>query len=327
VILAGGYRWANSAFDRLIPRPLVPVAHKPLISYALQWLWNADVSSVTVCGNRDTRGLQAQLGKHVPGEMAYTYWEDPMPRGAAGCLRDAAEADPSETYVVTDATAVPGSVNLPALLERHWASGAEITVVVYSEPARRGIPGGAVMPVGIYIVNRTALESVPARGFVDIKEHLIPRLHRAGARVLAYPITGVVPRVLNAQTYLAVNAMATETLVSDDAVPTGYSRRGEALVHGDAKLAADAVLAGPVLIGQGAEIQSGAVVIGPTSIGCDAIVQSGALVSRSAVWRRSVVRAGATLDLCILGDGAVIQASAPGSNSAAGRATRAELPH
>ena len=317
VVLAGVYPWANSVFDRMLARPLVPVAHKPLISYALSWLAEAGIARVTVCGNRQTRALQA-LAPHIVSEMTYSYVEDSMPRGAAGCVRDAADGDQSDTYVVTDGAAVPNGVDLPELLERHQASGADATVVVYSEPGSRGT-AGALLPAGIYVVNRTALECIPPRGFFDIKEHLIPKLYRSGARVLSYEITEVVPRVLNAQTYLAVNGMAIESIVAGDAVPSGYHRRGEALIHADARIAADAILAGPLLIGQGAEVHSGAVVIGPTSIGCDAIINDGALVSRSAVWRRSVVQAGATADLCVLGDGAVIQMHRPAQGRPAGR--------
>ena len=311
IILAGTYHRADSIFDRLLPRPLVPVAHKPLISYALSWLCHAGVTEVTVCGNRETRALKAQLERHVPAGMTYSYREDPMPRGAAGCVRDAADGEACDAYVVTDGTAVPTGVDLPELLERHWASGAEATVVVYSEPGRGGTPG-TVVPVGIYVVNRAALECIPPRGFFDIKEHLIPKLYRAGARVLAHRITRVVPRVLNAQTYLAVNGMAIESLVAGNTIPGEYYRRGEALIHAGASVAADATLIGPVIIGQGADIRSRAVVLGPTSIGCDVVINDGALVSRSAVWRRSAILAGATVDLCIVGDGAVIQASGSG---------------
>ena len=62
-------------------------------------------------------------------------------------------------------------------------------------------------------MNRAALEYIPPRGFFDIKEHLIPNLYSSGARVLSYEITEVVPRVLNAQTYLAVNGMVIESIV------------------------------------------------------------------------------------------------------------------
>ena len=139
VVLAGIYPWANSVFDRMLARPLVPVAHKPLISYALSWLAEAGISRVTVCGNPQTRALQA-LAPHIVSEMTYSYVEDSMPRGAAGCVRDAADGDQSDTYVVTDGAAVPNGVDLPELLERHQASGADATVVVYSEPPVRFFP-------------------------------------------------------------------------------------------------------------------------------------------------------------------------------------------
>jgi len=316
VVLAGIYQRADSAFDRLLPRPLVPVAHKPLISYGLSWLSDGGVTDVTVCGNRETRALQAQLDRHLPADMNCSYREDPMPRGAAGCVRDAAAEDAANAYVVTDSAAIPTAVNLPGLLESHRASGADATVVVYAPPGRRGTTG-AVIPVGIYVLNHSALECIPTRGFFDIKEHLIPKLYRAGVCVLPYRIGGVVPRVLNAQTYLAVNGMVTESLVSNTLVPSGYYRRGDAVIHEDASVASNATLAGPVIIGQGAEVRSRAVVIGPTSIGCDVVINEGTLVSRSAVWRRSAIQAGATLDLCVVGDGAVIQASSfgPGAPS------------
>ncbi len=96
---------------------------------------------------------------------------------------------------------------------------------------------------------------------------------------------------------------------------SGYYRRGEALIHTDTRVAADATLVGPVIIGQGAEIRGNTVVIGPTSIGCDVVINDGALVSRSAVWRRSVIQAGATVDLCVVGDGAVIQANGSGPSA------------
>ena len=41
--MAGIYPWANTVFDRLLARPLLPVAHKPLISYALSWLVEAGI--------------------------------------------------------------------------------------------------------------------------------------------------------------------------------------------------------------------------------------------------------------------------------------------
>lgn len=306
IILTGTYPWANSTFDMLLPRPLMPVAHRPLISYALSWLRQGGLDRVAVCANRETRALQTRLLHHVPDGMTLSYFEDPMPRGAAGCASDAAAADEASTFVVADGSAIP-TVDLKELVLNHRASGAAATVVVHAESRGSGNPGLQV-PAGIYIFERRALEAVPTRGFFDIKEHLIPRLRRAGEKVRTFSTRGAIPRVMCAQTYLAVCDFVVDHLVAAAELPDGYVRVGESLVHCQAYVANDAVTVGPVLIGPGAHIMSGATVIGPTSLGRDVTVSSGALVSRSAVWRRSVIGERAVADRCILSDDTILEA-------------------
>src|SRR5262245_54831562 len=88
IVLIGTHSWANSPFDRLMPRVLLPLAHRPLLSYAVWWLHDSGINRAVVCGNRDTRMLGPLLERHVPSEMEVAYREDSMPRGAAGCVRD-----------------------------------------------------------------------------------------------------------------------------------------------------------------------------------------------------------------------------------------------
>jgi mannose-1-phosphate guanylyltransferase / phosphomannomutase len=306
IILAGTHPWSNSTFDALLPRPLLPIAHRPLISYSLSWLKNSGVDRVAVCGNRETRLLQTRLVNHVPSGMSLSYLEDPMPRGAAGSARDAALADIAESFVVADGTSIP-NVDLPGLLAFHRNSGAAATVVVHEE-AREGGKAGLRAPTGIYVFERRALDIVPGRGFYDIKEHLIPRLYAMGERVVMYASHGPAPRVLGASTYLSVNEWVIEQLLASEDTPAGYVRIGRSLVHSEASVASDAVLGGPILIGPGVRVLSGAVVIGPTSLGRNVTVKSGALVSRSAIWRRSIVGANASADRCIVADDAVVGA-------------------
>jgi NDP-sugar pyrophosphorylase family protein len=152
------------------------------------------------------------------------------------------------------------------------------------------------------------LSSIPAQGFCDIKETLIPQLHRIGERVCAYAADGPIPRVLDEASYRAVNEWMVEHLIATRSIPEGYVLSGTSLIHRDAFVARDATFVGPVLIAAGAEIASGAVIVGPTSIGCDAVVGAGALVSRSAVWRRCVLGERVVADRCVLADDTVIVA-------------------
>jgi len=304
IILAGTYPWTNSRFDRLSPRAMVPVAHRPLVAYGLSSLQRAGVARVTICGNRNTQALEAWVKSCREDAPNLSYLEDPMPRGSAGCVLDVAAADSSQTFVVTDGTSIP-NLDLATLLESHRKSGAAATVAVYSEHRASGEHMPRI-PVGVYVFEGHALRSIPRRGFLDIKEHLIPALVRNGERVVTYEGSGMTLRVWNELTYLATNEVVMASMASSDAAPEGYQRRGDAWIHVDASVADDVVLAGPILIAPGAMVRSKAVLIGPTSIGLDVTVGAGALVSRSAVWRRSSIRAGAMVDRALIADDSVV---------------------
>jgi len=306
VILVGTHPWTDSAFDRLMPRTLLPVAHRPLISYALSWLHAAGLRDVTVCGNRETQLLQSVLNRHAPSGIRLKYQEDAMPRGAGGSLRDAIANSDADTFVVAEGAAIP-NVDIESLLQAHQQSGAAVTVVVHTEARRHGNPGLQV-PTGIYVFQRESVAAVPPTGFCDIKEKLLSLLYREGQHIATFEASAPSPRVLSASTYLAVNEWMIEQLVEDGAPLEGYRRQGSALVHLEASVAPDAVIVGPVLVGPGAQIMSQAVVVGPTSIGREAVIESGAFVSRCAIWRRSVIGEAACADRCLVADDAFVAA-------------------
>ena len=143
IVLVGTHPWTNTAFERLPPRPLLPIAHRPLISYALSWLRDAGIRHTAVCANRETQVLESLLHRHVPEGLTVSYHEDPMPRGAAGAVRDAVTASDADVFVIADGTSIP-NVDLVDLLSAHHASGAAVTVVSQNEPARSGKPASQV---------------------------------------------------------------------------------------------------------------------------------------------------------------------------------------
>jgi NDP-sugar pyrophosphorylase family protein len=309
IVLVGTHPWTQSSFDRLVSRPLLPVAHRPLMWYALSWLRDGGIQDVSVCANRETQILESRLHRHVPAGICVSYHEDAMPRGAAGAVRDAVAATDAEIFVVADGTAIP-NVDISDLLRAHRDSQAAATVVVHGEASGSG--QAIQVPTGIYVFNRSVLDFVPSTGFSDIKENLIPLLHRTGIRVTPYVVPNASPRVLDAATYLAVNEWMVEHLVAAPIEPDGYVRSGGCLVHREATVAPGAVLVGPVLVGPGAQIEAGAVIVGPSSVGREATIEAGALISRSAVWRRCVIQDNAVIDRCIVGDDAIV---APGTQA------------
>jgi NDP-sugar pyrophosphorylase family protein len=311
VVLAGTYHWSNTSFEDLVPRPLVPVAQAPLVSYALRWLRDGGIARATLCANSASRAVRSYLGGGSRLTMSLEYHEDWTPRGAAGCVRDAAARSDADTLVIADGTAIP-AVNIGLLLDDHRSSRAAVTIVVHHDrQARAG--ERPLNPGGIYVFDRRVLDYIPEVGFQDIKETLIPKLYKAGERIVTHAGLGICPRVLNAETYLALNHWMVEQ-VADNPSPLehwgAYVESGQLLAHPTAWVAPGARIIGPVLLGPSVKVATGATIVGPASLGADCHVAEGALVSRSVAWRRCQIGVGAVVDGCVLTDEAVVAPNA-----------------
>jgi NDP-sugar pyrophosphorylase family protein len=299
IVLAGAYPGGRSVLDRLAPRPLLPVAEQPLITYALRWMAAEGLRGATICANTAARVIRARLGGTACG-LRLDYLEDWSPRGAAGCVRDAGLATDATTFVVADGTAVP-VVNLGELLEAHRASRAAITVVAGADRA------GRLRPSGVYVFDCRALLHVPEDGFQDIKEKLIPRLHAAGEAVSTHMAERVAPRVVNADTYLALNDWAVERTSRRREAPEGFRNLGEAVLHMSAFVDPTARLLGPVVLGPRVSVQAGATFVGPVSVGQGTEVGRGAVVSRSVIWSECLIGSRSFVDRSMLGNRAVVE--------------------
>jgi mannose-1-phosphate guanylyltransferase len=305
IVLAGAYPRGQSDLDSLCPRPLLPVAERPLIGYALRWMRDGGLVAATVCTNVATRRIQAALQGDAGLSMSIDCLEDWTPRGPGGCVRDAGVRTDADTFVVADATTMP-VLDLGVLLEAHQASGAAITVVVHGPAANGGGPNRKLQPNGVYVFARRVLEHLSEGGFQDIKETLIPRLYRCGEHVRTFQVPEMGPRAVNTETYLTLNQWVLERLSRLGGPPPSFRTSGDVLLHHSASVAPSARLIGPVVLGRNTSVHARATVIGPASIGPGSVVGQDAVVSRSVLWSGCVVLDGAFVDRCVVADSGVV---------------------
>jgi NDP-sugar pyrophosphorylase family protein len=299
IVLAGAYRGGRCVLDTLAPRPLLPVAERPLVTYALRWMAGGGLHRATVCANTEGRAIGERLGTSACG-LRLEHLEDWSPRGAAGCVRDAGVRTDATTFVVADGTSVP-VVSLGELLEAHRAARAVVTVVVGAGRA------GRLQPSGVYVFDRRAFLHIPEDGFQDIKERLIPRLYAAGETVSTHAAESLAPRVVDADSYLALNHWAVERACLLEEMPEGFRGGGGAILHETASVDPTARLLGPVLVGPGATVQSDATLVGPVSIGRGTEVGRGAVVSRSVLWSECRVGSRSFVDRSMLADRVAVE--------------------
>lgn len=295
IILAGTYH-GTSAFGAVRPRPLLPVAQRPLIEYVLGWLQENGVATATICANGSTAHLRAHLQDGRAFGVALAYHEDGIPRGAAGCVKDASRLSAAKTLVVADGSSIPVA-DLRGMLAQHRRSGACVTIAVQRQVAQGGEP--VLEPTGLYIFERAILEMVPSTSFQDIKESLIPKLYRAGCSVETYEVEGASPRVLNAQTYLSANYWMIARLAS---AARDVAGRCDMLAHPTSWVDPKATILGPVLLGPDVRIHEGALVVGPASLGAGTVVEAGAVVTRSVLWEHCHISAQAIVDQSVIAD-------------------------
>lgn len=286
IILAGVHSWGGCVLDRMGPRPLLPIAGRPLVWYGLEWLRRGGVSAASICANSDTDALRSCLERGASAELSLDYYEDVMPRGPAGCLRDAALHSDEETFVVLEGTILPW-VDLESVLKTHRDFEAGLTVVVSESNAdlspvlRAGEAGRRELePVGIYVASRAAIEHIPPKGYQDIKEGLVPWLHDRGCRIVPHIVRrGASLRIRDLDGYLAATAQVMDKLANEDGCETEYRRTKGGLVHKLAQAGHGLRLLGPVLIGPGVVIGDDVSIIGPAVVGARTQIESGSVLS------------------------------------------------
>ncbi len=300
IILAGAHVWSNDDLGALVPRLLLPVAHVRLVDYLLDWLRGSPVRHVVFCINNADSRLWEHLGAGASSGLQFYYCVDREPRGPAGCCRDATLLVAAQRYVVVDGSVLP-DFPLSAVLEQHEQASACATLVVARDES--GEDGREPHPVGVYIFEARALAGVAPAGFHDIKEGLLPQLHKAGELVQTCVVHGASPRLLGLEAYFAVQNWLLNRMQDAGSAPPGYVRRDGVLRHETAQWSPAAESIGPVLVGPRSRVAAGATLIGPVVLGSSSLIDADACVQRSILWDECLVAREARVDRCLLMSG------------------------
>jgi NDP-sugar pyrophosphorylase family protein len=192
IVLAGGKAERLGEAAQGLPKPLVPVAGRPLLAYQVAQLVRTGVDRVIVsCASGHEELFESELSG-LGVEVVTAPESEPLGRG--GGLRFAARARVEEG----DVFALNGDelldVDLAALLARHRESGAAATITVVPLRSLLGVVDlapddmvagfreAAVLPYwascGVYVLGPDALDRLPERG--DHERTTFPELAAEG---------------------------------------------------------------------------------------------------------------------------------------------------
>ncbi len=348
VVLVGGEGTRLRPLTSTTPKPLLPIAGRPIVERQLVWLAAHGVDEVVL----SLGYLPDAFVEHFPGDrfasMRITYAVETEPLGTAGAVRFAAETGGiDERFVVCNGDVLT-TLDLSAFVQFHvdHSATASIHLARVEDPSALGVvptyPDGEVkafiekpapgtaptnwINAGTYVLEPEVLERIPPALATSIERETFPRLLEDRGRVYALGTDDYWLDVGTPEKYLEAHADVLTGRMGMPPTPDAREQAPGVWVQGEVDLADEASLEAPLLIGDGVAVAAGARVagsaLGPGAfIGPDAVVDrsvllAGARLAHRALVRSSIVGIGASiedgaevLDFSIVGAGALVPAN------------------
>ncbi|HEY5663862.1 MAG TPA: NDP-sugar synthase [Ilumatobacter sp.] len=309
VVLVGGFGTRLRPLTDHIPKPMLPVVHRPMIVRLVDRLAAAGVSDVVLAlGFKPEPFAEAFAGgRH--GDVRVHYAVEPEPLDTGGAIAFAARSVAIDsTFVVANGDIIT-DLDVAALLAAHRRLDVDATIHLtpvddpsafgvveldgagdegrirrFVEKPRPGETDSTLINAGTYVFEPTVVDLIPAGGRVSIERSTFPALV-AGGRL---------------------GGMATSDYWLDTGRPEQFLQANLDLVRGVRGPAADGVA-------PGASVSTEAIVI-------ESVVSAGAVVAPGATVVGSVLLPGARVD-----DGADVTGSIIAGRVGAGAVVTASV--
>ena len=329
VVLVGGFGTRLRPLTYSIPKPLLPVAHVPMIRRLVNQLAEGGVTDVVLALGFKPEPFFAEFPNNMCGNVRMTYAVESTPLDTAGAIGFAARAAGiTGTFIVANGD-VMTDLNVADLVAFHRHSGAQATISLtpVDDPSQFGIvetdADGRVLrfvekpqpgetkshfaSAGTYVMEESTLVLMPGTEKLSIERVTFPQLVAEGG-LYAMATDDYWIDAGRPDTYVQANYV----------IATQLRNPSDAAVHADAVVAASAVVGDTVVsaranIGENARVNNSVILSG-------AVIGSGAVVDRSIVMGN--VGSDARIVDCIVGPTGVVQ---PGQVSTGGRFPEGEI--
>ncbi|MGN6686372.1 MAG: sugar phosphate nucleotidyltransferase [Actinomycetales bacterium] len=301
VILVGGQGSRLRPLTLGTAKPLLPVAGLPFVVHQLAKLAAAGIEHVVMATSYRASTFAESLGDGAALGLRVEYVTETEPLGTGGAIRNVAdrlEAAPDEPVVVLNGDILSGH-DLPAQLDRHQASDADVTLHLTEaeDPRQFGVvptdgdgrvlafhekmaePVSSQINAGCYVFRRKLIDTIPDGRPVSVERETFPQLLADGSVVIGHLDASYWMDLGSAAAYVQGCRDVVLGRIGSHALPVVP---GEKLLLDGAEVDPAALVRGGSTIGRGARVAPGAVVEG-------SVLLDGAVVEREALVRDSVI--------------------------------------
>ena len=325
VVMAGGEGSRLRPLTQSRPKPLAPVANKPVMEHIVDLLKRHGVSEIVATVHYLADEVEAYFGDGTDFGVAMSYAVEDTPLGTAGAVK-MAEDRLDETFVVMSGDALT-DVDLTAVLVAHRAKHAAATIVLkrVENPLEFGVvildDDGLVrrflekptwsevfsdtINTGIYVLEPEIFALMERGRIYDFSKDVFPQLLERGRPVHGFVTGDYWTDIGNLQQYREANydALAGRCRLE---LP-GRERSRGVYIGAGAAIDAGAIITEPVVIGKNAEIRDGAVIESYTCVGDGCIVESQAQLASAVVWNDAYIGKRSKLTACTVAEHVIIK--------------------
>lgn len=318
LLLAGGQGTRLRPLTENLPKPLMPVMDRPWLEHLVLQLKQQGIDQIVVAVKYHADKIRHRLGDGRRLGVHIAYVEESEPLGTGGAIKNA-EPLLGPRFLVVNADIIHAA-DLKALLSFHEQHGGLVTMGLteVEDPSQYGVveqaEGGRIVRfvekpprheapshwinAGIYVMNREALQGIPAGREVSVEREVFPRLVERPQGVFGLRLSGYWLDMGTPERYLRLHRdVFNEQFRLTPVAPM----RARGVWIGAAEIPSDVRLIPPVIIGDGAQIGRGAEIGPMTVIGERAVVGRGSKLSGAVVWPDALVPGGTVLRGGVIG--------------------------
>jgi mannose-1-phosphate guanylyltransferase len=341
LVLAGGEGTRLRPLTYTMPKPVMPLAGRPFLSFMLDWARLHGVDEVILSCGFMSDDVRRVLGDIYDG-MRLRYVVEREPLGTAGPVRLAYDQGVLEERLLVLNGDVLTDMDLTAELAQHERTGARVTLALYGveDTTSYGVvptdddgrveaflektadPPTNRINAGAYVVERSVVgERIPADRPVSFEREVFPGL--VGDGLYGYPAAGYWIDIGTPERYLEAtwDLLAGHPRSSLPPRDETGSLVGEGCLLSGAHVGPQSVLGRNCSVGTDARVER-SVLHDRVLVGADAAVVESVLAERVRVGERARVDPGAVAGAgALIGDEAVVGEGArldPGTRVAAG---------
>ncbi|MBO2460811.1 mannose-1-phosphate guanyltransferase [Actinomadura violacea] len=329
VVMAGGEGTRLRPMTANQPKPLLPLVNRPIMEHVLRLLKKHGFSETVVTVQFLAALIRNYFGDGEELGMSLSYATEEVPLGTAGSVKNAEAALRDDRFLVISGDALT-DIDLTDMVRFHERNGALVTIGLkrvpnplefgiiivddegriqrFLEKPTWGQVFSDTVNTGIYVMEPEVLDHVAAGEVVDWSGDVFPKLLAEGAPLYGYVADCYWEDVGTHESYLKAQADMLSGQVGIEL--DGFEMSPGVWVAEGAEVDAEAVLKGPLYIGDYAKVEAGVELREYTVLGSNVVVKEGAFLHRAIVHDNVFVAPSTNLRGCVVGKNTDIMAGA-----------------